>query len=270
MAKILTHDAEFPYAAEEVFLTGVSKAYIEAKAPALGHEDAEILELEDGPDGGTARARYTVESDLPSWARKLLPSRNTITESHSWPGPGSDGARAYAFTVAVANVPVEIRGSVRLVPESPASCRSEARVEVKASAAARRRQAGGPRRGRPPAHDGGRGGVHARVAAPGAAEPGPRRPHRGPYGETAAAARWSATSSTPSRSSAVVTRTWSPSSGVSTNGAPGADPDAGGRQRDQRRALVGHRTHRLMPSPGGRRDVPRRQRRHAARSRRSP
>lgn len=133
MAKTLTHVAEFRYAVEEVFQAGVSKAYLEAKAPALGHEAAEILELDDGPDGGTARIRYTVESDLPAWARKLLPSRNTVTESHSWPGPGSDGARAYAFTVTVANVPVEIRGSVRLVPASPASCRSEARVEVKAS-----------------------------------------------------------------------------------------------------------------------------------------
>jgi hypothetical protein len=133
VAKILTYDAEFPFAVEEVFLTGVSKEYIEAKAPALGHEDAVILELEDGPDGGTARVRYTVESDLPGWAKKILPSRNTITESHSWPGPGSDGGRAYAFTVAVANVPVEIRGSVRLVAVSPTSCRTEARVEVKAS-----------------------------------------------------------------------------------------------------------------------------------------
>ena len=133
MAKTLTHVADLPYAAEEVFQTGISKDYIVAKGPALGHEDVELLELEDGPDGGSARARYTVETELPSWAKKILPARNTVTESHSWPGPGSDGGRAYAFTVAVANVPVEIRGSVRLSPTSPSSCRSEARVEVKAS-----------------------------------------------------------------------------------------------------------------------------------------
>ncbi len=133
MAKTLTHVAEFPYSTEEVFQTGIRKDYIEAKAPALGHEDAELLELEDGPDGGRARARYTVETDLPSWARKMLPARNTITESHSWPGRGSDGGRSYAFTADVANVPVEIRGSVRILSTGPSSCRSEARVEVKAS-----------------------------------------------------------------------------------------------------------------------------------------
>ena len=133
MAKTLTHTAEFPYSAEEVFQTGISKDYIDAKAAVLGHEDAELLELTDGPDGGSARARYTVESDLPSWARKMLPARNTITESHSWPGRGSDGGRSYAFTATVANVPVDIRGSVRIVPTGPTSCRSEARVEVKAS-----------------------------------------------------------------------------------------------------------------------------------------
>lgn len=132
MAKSLTHAAEFPYGAEEVFQTGISKDYIEAKAPALGHEDAELLELEDGPDGGRAGIRYSVESDLPSWA-KMLPARNTVTESHSWPGRGSDGGRSYAFTATVANVPVVIRGSVRIVPTGPTSCRSEARVEVKAS-----------------------------------------------------------------------------------------------------------------------------------------
>ena len=133
MAKTLTHAAEFPYSAEEVFQTGIRKDYIEAKAPALGHEDAELLELADGPDGGKARARYSVETDLPSWAKKMLPARNTITESHSWPGRGSDGGRSYAFTANVANVPVEIRGSVRIVPTGPTSCRTEARVEVKAS-----------------------------------------------------------------------------------------------------------------------------------------
>ena len=133
MAKTLTHAAEFPYGAEEVFQTGIRKDYIEAKAPALGHEDAELLELQDGPDGGNARVRYSVETDLPSWAKKMLPARNTITESHSWPGRGSDGGRSYAFTANVANVPVDIRGSVRIVPTGPTSCRSEARVEVKAS-----------------------------------------------------------------------------------------------------------------------------------------
>jgi hypothetical protein len=130
--KVLTHSVEFPYAAEVVFATGIRKDYIEAKAPALGHEDAELLELEDGPDGGRAKARYTVETDLPSWAKKMLPARNTITESHSWPGRGSDGGRSYAFTVTVANVPVEIRGSVALRPHTPTSCRSDARIEVKA------------------------------------------------------------------------------------------------------------------------------------------
>ncbi len=133
MAKTLTHVAEFPYSTEEVFQTGIRKDYIEAKAPALGHEDAELLELEDGPDGGRARARYTIETDLPSWAKKMLPARSTITESHSWPGRGSDGGRSYAFTADVANVPVEIRGSVRILSTGPSSCRSEARVEVKAS-----------------------------------------------------------------------------------------------------------------------------------------
>jgi hypothetical protein len=131
--KVLTYTADFPYAAEEVFQTGIRKDYIEAKSPALGHEDAELLDLADGPDGGTARARYTVATDLPSWAKKMLPARNTITESHSWPGRGSDGARSYAFVATVANVPLEIRGSVALTPTSPSSCRSEARVEVKAS-----------------------------------------------------------------------------------------------------------------------------------------
>jgi hypothetical protein len=59
VAKTLTHAAEFPYGAEEVFQTGIRKDYIEAKAPALGHEDAELLELQDGPDGGNARVRYS-------------------------------------------------------------------------------------------------------------------------------------------------------------------------------------------------------------------
>ena len=40
MAKTLTHVAEFPYSAEEVFQTGIRKDYIEAKSPALGPRSA--------------------------------------------------------------------------------------------------------------------------------------------------------------------------------------------------------------------------------------
>jgi hypothetical protein len=133
MATTLEFSFDFPYPADEVFQQGIQKDYIEAKAPALDHYDAELLDLRDGPEGGGATMRYTIEADLPSWAKKMFPERNTVTETHSWPGRAADGGRSYAFTVRIANVPADIKGSVMIVPTGATSCRSQARVDIKAS-----------------------------------------------------------------------------------------------------------------------------------------
>jgi Protein of unknown function (DUF2505) len=128
----VTYDADFQHSAETVFEQGKRKDYIEAKAPALAHHKAELVSLEDGPEGGSATARYEVEPELPPWAKKIVPARAPVTEVQSWGPAAADGARDVTIVVRIQGVPVEIKGSMKIVPTGPASCRSEAVMNVRA------------------------------------------------------------------------------------------------------------------------------------------
>src|SRR5689334_9559080 len=85
MSRQLHYASDYPYPTEEIFRAGIRPEYVAAEAVYLKHEEAEVLELtEDGAAGGRLKLTYKVETSLPGWAKKILPSRNTITESHVW------------------------------------------------------------------------------------------------------------------------------------------------------------------------------------------
>src|SRR5689334_12683351 len=76
----LKYSYEFPTAtAEHVFQQGVLEEYNQAEAPFLDHQEFQLLSLDDqGDQGGRAQMRYKVNTNLPNWAKKVLPARNTI------------------------------------------------------------------------------------------------------------------------------------------------------------------------------------------------
>jgi hypothetical protein len=133
MTRQLDYASDYPYPAEEIFRAGIKPAYVEAEATYLKHEQAKILDVtEDGPAGGRLELTYKVETSLPSWAKKILPSRNTITESHVWHPAAADGSRTYTFDVAIATVPAKAKGSATITPTGEASCRVETKIEITA------------------------------------------------------------------------------------------------------------------------------------------
>jgi hypothetical protein len=134
MTRNLSYAADYPYPVEDIFHAGVKSAYIEAEAVYLKHEEAKILDRADETaPSGHLKLTYKVETSLPNWAKKILPSRNTITESHLWQPAAADGSRTYTFDVAIATVPAKAKGSATISPAGPGACRVETTIEITAS-----------------------------------------------------------------------------------------------------------------------------------------
>lgn len=131
MAKALDYTFDLPYTPGELFEQGVRREYVEAQAATLNHEDLRITTLEHGPEGGRAAATYVVEADLPGWAKRIVAPRTTITETRAWGPPEADGSRAYTFQVKLENVPVDIRGVVRL-ETAPGGTREVVHIDLRA------------------------------------------------------------------------------------------------------------------------------------------
>lgn len=131
MAKALDYTFDLPYAPGELFEQGVRREYVEAQAATLNHHDLRITELEHGPEGGRATATYVVEVDLPGWAKRVVAPRNKLTEIRAWGPPEADGSRAYTFQVKLENVPVDIRGTVRL-ETAPGGTRERVHIDLRA------------------------------------------------------------------------------------------------------------------------------------------
>jgi Protein of unknown function (DUF2505) len=132
MATPLDYTWDLPYPPEAMFSQGVQRDYVEALAKTLSHYDLQLLTLEDGPGGGRAVATYEVETDLPSWAKKMFPARSKITESRTWGPAEADGTRSYLFTVKIDQVPVEIKGKVSLIAKGDGTTTNTVHIDVKA------------------------------------------------------------------------------------------------------------------------------------------
>jgi hypothetical protein len=134
MTRHLQYASDYPYPAEEIFQSGIKPEYVDAEAVYLKHEQAKILDITpDGAAGGRMQLTYKVETNLPNWAKKILPSRNTITESHVWQPAAASGSRTYTFDVAIATVPAKAKGSATITPIGETSCRVETEIEINAS-----------------------------------------------------------------------------------------------------------------------------------------
>ncbi|MFO7548523.1 MAG: DUF2505 domain-containing protein [Acidimicrobiia bacterium] len=103
----------FPASPDRVFRLFSDPEVVTAKYESAGATGVTLDEC--GPDGTGFRltTTRTVASPVPAFAAKLLPSRNTITQTERW-GPEVDGARAGEWEVSVHGVPIRMRGSMSL------------------------------------------------------------------------------------------------------------------------------------------------------------
>ncbi len=86
-----------------------------AKYEDMGHRDVEILECSRSDDRLVVASSRVVDVDLPSFARKVLKPTNTMRQTDDWRA-GADGGWTGTFDVEVKGAPIQLSGSMRLVP----------------------------------------------------------------------------------------------------------------------------------------------------------
>ena len=86
-----------------------------AKYEGMGHRDVEVLECAGDAAGLRIRTSRVVDVDLPGFAKKVLRPTNTLVQADEWRA-GEDGGWDGTFAVDVHGSPVQLSGTMRLVP----------------------------------------------------------------------------------------------------------------------------------------------------------
>lgn len=102
---------------------------VRARYEGMGHRDVEVLECERGDGTLRVRTRRVVDVDLPGFARKVLSPTNTMVQTDEWRAAG-DGSWDGTFTVDVQGAPVQLRGSMRLVPAGDDACENTVTIRM--------------------------------------------------------------------------------------------------------------------------------------------
>lgn len=99
----------------DVFTMLTDPDYVRARAEATGgtQVDAEVRPVGDTVEVRTSRS---VPADVPDYARSMVGESIRITETHIW-GPDAKGRREGTFEADFGNVPVTVRGRLRLAPD---------------------------------------------------------------------------------------------------------------------------------------------------------
>jgi hypothetical protein len=126
----ISADHAYDASAADVFAMLTDEKFLAAKVAELSQGPSEVVECTATGDGWRIVTRRTVDVDVPGFAAKFLPSKNTVLQTDEW-GPERDGVREGVWKVDAKGVPVEMKGTMRLVP-SASGCVEEIRGRIKA------------------------------------------------------------------------------------------------------------------------------------------
>ena len=107
---------DLPCDVETAFAALSSEQWPARKQAAL--DDGSRLESRDVLPGGGVRLRSTrgLPSGIPGFLEKVLPADGRAGQTDTWGPAESDGSRAGTWEAQVPGAPVEVRGTMRLVP----------------------------------------------------------------------------------------------------------------------------------------------------------
>ena len=104
---------------------------IRAKYLAVGQTGVELVSREAGKDGSlTIVTRRVVPLDLPGFAKRVLSSKQTVTQTDTWSASDNKGARTGTFAVESKGAPVKVSGALRLVPKGAKGCTNTSTVTI--------------------------------------------------------------------------------------------------------------------------------------------
>ena len=125
--KIL-QDHEYAHSTDAVFALFTDAGEIEAKQQALGARNIRIEECEADADGAAVTFVRELPADVPGFLSKFLQPWNTVEQSEQWRHRAA-GVYEADLSIDVANVPVTVKGTLRLEPVD-GGCVNHVRVTV--------------------------------------------------------------------------------------------------------------------------------------------
>ncbi len=100
-----------------------------AKFEAMGHRDIEVIEEESTGDSLRMVIKRVTDLDVPSIAKKVLPSSPTVTTDDTWNDNG-DGTYGGHFDVTMDGVPQKTKGITSLTSNDDGTTHYEVEIDV--------------------------------------------------------------------------------------------------------------------------------------------
>jgi hypothetical protein len=99
-----------------------------AKYDSMGHRDIEIVDCTAGDGTLRIESSRVVDVDLPGFAKKFIKPTNTMHQTDDWLET-DDGTWTGTFAVDVDGAPIELSGTMRLVPDDD-SCTHDVTITM--------------------------------------------------------------------------------------------------------------------------------------------
>lgn len=124
----ITRDHEYTSDTDAVLALFTDADEITSKQEALGARDIEVIECDRDADGANVRFVRELPADVPGILAKFLQPWNRIEQSEQWQDSG-DGVYECDIEIDIANVPVTVEGTLKLVPVD-GGCVNQVRLNV--------------------------------------------------------------------------------------------------------------------------------------------
>ena len=122
----------YPADVESVFQLMGDEEFLKEKYSSLGQRDFTITAHEETAGGRRLSTTRVVDSDIPSFAQRILGATNTLVQTEEWFAPEAGGARSGRWAVEISGSPVRMGGTMRLEPQGE-HCVHQISVAVTAS-----------------------------------------------------------------------------------------------------------------------------------------
>ena len=122
----------YPADVESVFQLMGDEEFLKEKFSSLGQRDFTVTAHEESEGGRRLSTTRVVDTNIPSFAKRILGATNTLVQTEEWSAPEAGGGRTGRWAVEISGSPVRMGGTMRLEPKGE-HCVHQISVAVTAS-----------------------------------------------------------------------------------------------------------------------------------------